>query len=197
MKKIIVTVLLFAMAAAAAYCQTIGKFDEEKVQDTPLYKSLMAELSEADQNFRRELTLRRENPFLTENEVAELISESAKNPGGARVKDLQEENKKRQAEYNTLSQANPPSDEQKKRIDELSQMQKKSAANLENVQESMTKSMQDLFVAKQAALDAQIAKACEAVAGEKKLTVIVLKSAVLFGGVDVTEDVLAKLPASL
>ena len=183
MKKIIVTVLLLAFAAAAAVGQTIGKFDEEKVQDTPLFKSLMA--------------LRTNNPFLTENEVSELISESAKNASGARVKELQDENKKREAEYTTLSQANPPSDEQKKRIDELSQMQKKSAANLENVKESMTKTMEELFMAKQAALDAQIAKACEAVAAEKKLSVIVLKSAVLYGGVDVTEDVLAKLPASL
>ncbi|MBR4749632.1 MAG: OmpH family outer membrane protein [Abditibacteriota bacterium] len=197
MKKIIVTVLLLAFAAAAAVGQTIGKFDEEKVQDTPLFKSLMAELGEADQNVRRELALRTNNPFLTENEVSELISESAKNASGARVKELQDENKKREAEYTTLSQANPPSDEQKKRIDELSQMQKKSAANLENVKESMTKTMEELFMAKQAALDAQIAKACEAVAAEKKLSVIVLKSAVLYGGVDVTEDVLAKLPASL
>ncbi len=197
MKKIITAVLLVAFAAAAAYAQNVGVLDYEKVQDTPLFQSIAADLKAVDADFTREIELRTGNVYLTENEILELISEAAKNPNSERAKALQEDNKKREKEFDSLSQINPPSDEQKTRIDELSNMKKKSEANLGNVRQSMVKKMDQIIMEKQNAFDAKIAEVCKAVAAEKKLTVVVMKSAVIFGGTDITQEVLDKLPASL
>ncbi|MBQ9358009.1 MAG: OmpH family outer membrane protein [Abditibacteriota bacterium] len=197
MKKLIIALTVLVMAACAASAQSVGVVDYEKLQDTPLFKSIAEELSAARTNFAAELNLRKENPYLTENEVQELITEAAKNPSSARAKELQDENAKRSAEAQTLSQANPPSDEQKKRIDELSDMFKKSQKNLNNVAESMEQSMAQLVDEKTKAFDAKVSDACKAVAADKKLSIVVMKAFVLYGGTDITEDVLAKLPASL
>ena len=197
MKKIIIALTVLVLSAVAASAQSVGVVDYEKLQDTPLYKSVAQELAAAHQNFANELDLRKNNELLTENEVQELITEAAKNPSSARAKELQDINTKREAEFTTLSQANPPSDEQKKRIEELSAMRKKSQQNRTNVAESMDKSMADLVDQKQKAFDSHVTDACKAVATEKKLSIIVMKAIVLYGGTDVTDEVLAKLPASL
>ncbi|MBP5273958.1 MAG: hypothetical protein ILO36_03360 [Abditibacteriota bacterium] len=197
MKKIITAVLLVAFAAAAAYAQNVGVLDYEKVQDTPLFQSIAADLKAVDADFTREIELRTGNVYLTENEILELIGEAAKNPNSERAKALQEDNKKREKEFDSLSQINPPSDEQKTRIDELSNMKKKSEANLGNVRQSMVKKMDQIIMEKQNAFDAKIAEVCKAVAAEKKLTVVVMKSAVIFGVTVITQQVLDKLQSSL
>ena len=42
-------------------------------------------------------------------------------------------------------------------------------------------------------IDDQVEAAAKAVAGEKKLTAVFTKQAIIYGGVDVTDDLLAKL----
>lgn len=99
----------------------------------------------------------------------------------------------RQNELDTLSRATNPTDAEKQRLAELKALSDKSSADISQLQQRMSDEIAKRNKELSENLNKKIESALAAVAAEKRLDYILAKDAVLFGGRDVTSDVLAKL----
>lgn len=200
MNKILFGVILvvFIVLSQCVFSQSIGVVDYTKIMsDSPLVKSVYADLDKESGKMQTELTVRKASPFLTETEVNELIGLVASKANDARVKELQALNTTRSTELVALQQKNPLNDTEKTRNTELTDMKKKSETNISNKAASFDESFNKILTDKEKQMEEKVVAACKAVAEEKKLSMILQKGVVLYGGVDVTAEVVSKLPASL
>lgn len=197
MKRILLLLVIgvcFAFAAKVGFSQTIGVIDTAKIMsDSPLAKSVFKEIDDQTEIYRKEIEIRKRIKFLNETEVKELISTA----DAARIKELESINTSRSDELNALNQKNPLNDTEKARQADLRAQAKKSDENLQNVAKGFDKSMDEFFKQKQELVDEKLLTATKAVAEEKGLSIVIQKISVAYGGIDITAEVMAKLPASL
>jgi outer membrane protein len=97
-------------------------------------------------------------------------------------------------ELATLSQKPSPSATETARIQELSRMRTEAAKNLAKEAADRQDRLRRMETEMTAEVEEELLKLVEKVAKDQKLPVIYERRAVLFGGVDVTDEVLKKLP---
>ena len=196
---------IFAIAAltgaavqAADNSQKIGVVDVQKVyKDAPRVKQFMEQLDVLRQTLGQKLDARGQNLLLDENEVKELvdlaIKANATDKEKARVDELKNTERTRDAELKSLQEAKDLNDQQKARLKELQDLQKKS----KDTGSALAKDYEDQFQGKVKEMDdkarVEIQGAVSKVAESKGFTLVLDKTAALVGGIDITDDVIAKL----
>ncbi|MFQ3549273.1 MAG: OmpH family outer membrane protein [Armatimonadota bacterium] len=185
---------------SCVFSQTIGVVDEDLIySEAPKIKQYMSELDKMKEEFKTKLDIRSQTLMLNETEINEIIDLKMKaQPTAqekARIAELEAEGKKRDEELRTLIEIKDPNDQQRARLKELQDIQTKAKNTGQAVAEDYDKQWQ----AKVKELDqkalADIDAAVKEVAQAKGLSVVLAKAAVYYGGVDITQDVIQKLPA--
>lgn len=176
----------------------IGVVDVQRVyKDAPRVKQYKEGLDAFQQQLANKLEIRAQNMMLDENEIKELIDLKTKDKptdqDKARIDQLINQEKAKDEELKKLQETKDLTDQQKARLKELQDLQQKSkdAGNAvsKDYQDLLQNKAQELQVKVDADLQAAISKAAEA----KGMTMIIDKAAVLLGGTEITDDVIARL----
>jgi len=194
----VAAVLFVCPPARAADEITIGVVDLQKIySDAPRIKQYMAELGQFGETLEKKMGVRRQNMMLDDTEIKELIDletkETKTDQDNSRIEELRDSERARDAELKDLQSRNDLDEQQKARLNELQDMQQKSKVTAEEI----AKDYEDQWQKKTREYDtkavADIREAINKVAEDKKFTFMLDKVAVFFGGIDATDDVIAKL----
>ena len=184
-----------AMAASEV---KIGIVDPAKVfKNAPKLKGYADELQKFKADLLAKLDIRSQNMMLDETEVQELVELKLKavatDKEKARVTELESAERARDAEMKTLTETKDPNDTQKARLKTLQDMQQSSKTKGGELQ----KGYDERWSAKTQEMDAKaetdVREAIKKVAEAKGLTLVITKEAVMYGGSDISDDVIAKL----
>lgn len=189
---------IVGITAAVAADEKIGVVDTARVyKDAPRIKKYSEELNLFRQNLEAKLNIRNQNRMLEENEIKELIDlkqkANATDNDKARIKQLEDTERARDNELKTLQETQNLDDAKKARLKLLQDMQQAS----NNKGAELTKDYEDQLSSKMIELNANVEKelldAIRVVATAKGLSVVVAKEAVYFGGIDISDDIIAKM----
>jgi len=192
--------LAVMMVVPAAADSTWGVVDMARVGAD--YKG-MRDLNDQFQQFQieqeKKLELRHKTRLLLDEERQEFLDLSqVAAPTEARVQRLQElenlsdERERRRFELRKQEERTEAEEAELKELDELYDKRMEEIAALQaDVQQSRLAKYEELSKL----VTESVSKAVKAVAEQRKLTIVVRKETVLFGGVDITDDVLAELNA--
>lgn len=195
---IVAAVVLFGTALEAAETGLkIGIVDTTKVMDSPRVKQYIEEIKSFEQMLQIKYTLRSQMLMLADDEIKEYIDLKIKdNPTDAdkaRIKALEDSEKARDAELKTLQEKKDATDQEKARLKELQDMRQKS----KDTGDALAKDYQAQDQAKLEEIDgkimADVKEAVAKVAEAKGLTLVLRKEATIYGGVDISDDVVQKL----
>lgn len=191
-------VMSLTVAWAADNAPKIGVIDIQKVlRDAPRMKQYMEEYENLRQQLGRILDIRSQNLMLDENQVKELIELKTKpsptEQDKARIAELEKIERERDAEFKRLQSATNLTDAQKARLKELQELQDKSKATGKALEDDYNSRLQAKLQELDQQADADIQDAVKKVAEAKGLSLVLVKDAVRFGGVDITDDVIGKL----
>lgn len=192
----IATALFIAPAMAAD--QSIGFVDFQKAfSDYKKTKASDESLSAYAKGLETQLTAVAQHKLLDNGERTQLLALVAKpaktDKDNEQIKSFDDREKALEQELQGLQGKNPPSEQEKARQKELMDRASKADDDLAKMSEDFNKQLkakQDDLVN---IIRDDIVKAVDAVAKEKKLTVVLDKGSVLFGGLDVTQAVVDKL----
>lgn len=195
---VMLAAVLIAPAHAADAPGSIGMVDVAAVfQGYERTTKSNGELEAFRSQLVKQLETLSEYRLLDDNESKELADLVRKpNPTEAdkqKISALQEREKALDKELKELQAKKEPTEQEKARLKEL---QDRTAKADDNIAKLKDESEQQFDVKKNdlsEQIRADILKAIETVAKDKKLTVVVDKMAVLFGGTDVTDSVMEKL----
>ncbi len=193
MKKLIF-VLTIVLIASSIFAQQIAYIDTSVVMKSEFITKSYAEIETQNEIYQNEIKIRQENLFLGENEVSDLVNLVENKGDQAKIKEYQDTNQKRIDELNVLNQTKSLTDDQRNRLTELNNYKKKSTENLQNRANALGESMQALITKKEDEVRDAIMSTCEKIAKEKNYSIVVDKSAIFYGGEDITKDVIAALP---
>ncbi len=202
-KSLCVSLMLFVFVCAVgpAFAQqqaTIAYVDVQKVfQDYEKTAASNKTLEDLGKKLDSQLQALAQHKLLSEAERNQLLDLVGKdNPTDKdkeAIKALADRQKALEQELQTLQQKNPPTDQEKARLKELMDTSTKTDEQLAKLSDEFEKQ----FNAKKDELSKiirdDILAAIEAVAKDKKITVVVDKIAVLYGGTDITQPVLDRL----
>ena len=194
----VAAVLFVSPPARAADEITIGVVDVQKIySDAPRIKQYMAELAQFGDTLQKKIGIRSQNIMLDDTEIRELIDletkETKTDQDTSRIKELQDIERGRDAEFKDLQSRNDLDEQQKARLNELQDMQQDSKVTREEIAKDYEDQWQKKTQEYDADMVADIKEAINKVAEDKKFTFMLDKVAVFFGGVDATDDVIAKL----
>ncbi|MCE5324552.1 OmpH family outer membrane protein [bacterium] len=190
--------LMATAASAADQAQKIAVVDVEKVYtNAPRVKQYSEELNAFGQDLSKKVDIRNQNMMLNEAEIQELVTLKTKSnrtaAEDARIKEIESTERTRDDQYRNLQATKEPTDEQKAQLKELQDMRQKAKDTLDALAkdyDGQLKSKQQELLGK---ADADIRGAINKVAGEKGITMVIAKDAVLFGGLDITDDIIKNL----
>ena len=183
---------------AATNEQKIGIVDIQRVyKDAPRIKQYMEELDGVKQTLTAKLDIRAQNMMLDENEIKELIDLKTKaNPTAAdtaRIKQLTDLERAKDDEIKKLQETKDLNEQQKARLKELQDLMQKSKdtgnALIKDYDAQYQSKMQEL----QGKVDTELQAVINKVAEAKSLTLVFDKAGVLYGGTDITDDVINRL----
>ncbi|MEN6356193.1 MAG: OmpH family outer membrane protein [Armatimonadota bacterium] len=185
-------------AAAADQVQKIAVVDVDKVYtNAPRVKQYSEELNAFGQDLSKKVEIRNKNMMLNETEIQELVTLKTKSSRtaaeDARIKEIENTEGARDEQYRTLQATKEPTEEQKTQLKELQDMRQKAKDTLDALAkdyDGQLKSKQQELLGK---ADADIREAITKVAGAKGITMVIAKDAVLFGGLDISDDIIANL----
>lgn len=194
-------VTLLAPAPAAAPAGQWGVVDTERVAAD--YEG-MVELNVQFQQFQREQETELERQHKTRmlsdderREYLDLIEMGAPTPErDARVLELgglSDDREKKLLDLRENESRTPEEEADYTRLNQLYQTRVKELADLQLRAQQAVRAKLEEF---NKIVTDNVQRAVEAVAEEKQLSIVIRKDAVLHGGVDITDDVLAKLNAS-
>jgi Skp family chaperone for outer membrane proteins len=188
----------FSAASMAADEVTIGVVDSQKMnKDAPRIKQYNEELDAFKQVLVGKMDIRSKNLMLKEDEIQELIDLKLKtaptDKETARIAELEKAQKDRDAELKTLAETRDPDDAKKARLKELQDLQTASKNTGTKLSADYEQNLQTKADEVYAKLMVDIQSAIGAVAATKKITLVLDKAAVYIGGVDITDEVIAKL----
>jgi Skp family chaperone for outer membrane proteins len=196
---VVAAVVMAAAAVGAAFAvDTVGYVNVQEVfQGYDRTTKSNAELDALSKSLVAKLQVLEENMLLSHDDLEELvvlrtkanISDSEK----GRMKSLQDKEIGLEKELADLSAKKEPTSQEQARLKELQDRKADAKVDAEKIRDDSEKMFKEKSKELSAAIRDDIVKAIEAVAKDKKLNVIVDKEAVLYGGVDVTKDVLSKL----
>ncbi len=179
---------------------TIGVVDVKKAFDE--YKETKTSNAEVDRlvaGFRTELDVRSKNKLLNDAELTELITLKKKDKltdaDQARIDALEKEQKKRDEELNTISNTSSPTDQQKARLKELRDLGNKNDASVRTLAEDYSGQVDKRKDELSNKITEDMKQAIAKVAQARGMATVVDKIAVLYGGVDITDEVIKALNA--
>ncbi|MBP5737895.1 MAG: OmpH family outer membrane protein [Abditibacteriota bacterium] len=199
--KFVIASLLLMLAAASSFAQDaskVGVIDSAKViAEAPRFKQYQEEVEALYKDLSLKLDVRSQNLMLTDAEVKELIDLKAKaeptDAEKARMAELTQIENGRDAELKELQSTAELKDDKKARLKELQDIEQQSKdtgkALAEDYENQLRTKQNDI----QAQVEKDMVEAATKIAGEKGLTLILLKNSVVFGGVDITEDMIKAL----
>lgn len=187
-------------ALAADTPPKIGVVDLAKIyKDAPRIKQYKADLDQQTENLGKQLEIRSQNLMLDEAEVKELIDlklktpESLKDTEKNRVAELEKKERDLDAEFKKLQGTAQPTDADKARLKTLQDLQAKSKTTGEALENDYNSRLRAKAIELDEKARTDIQEAVNKVAGEKGYTMIIAKDAVMFGGADITDDVINQL----
>jgi Skp family chaperone for outer membrane proteins len=150
------------------------------------------------QQYQREMELLAQLRFCTEAERREAIALKAKvRPSAqeqARLNALLKRADEVENEIAVLAQKNPPTEQETKRLQELSASRTEAVKNLAKEDSDRREQLRKLEIDLMTEVENELLALVAKIARDLKLVVVYERRAVLFGGNDLTEMVIAKLP---
>ncbi len=185
-------------AWAADPPQKIGIIDVQKVlSDAPRMKQYMEEYEVLRKQLGQSLEIRQQNLMLDENQIKELVDLKAKqnatDKDKARIKELEDIERTRDADFKQLQGTQNPTDVQKTKLRELQDMRQKSTTTGEALEKDYNSRLQTKMQELSEKANADMQEAINKVVEAKSLNLVLVKDAVRFGGTDITDDVMNKL----
>jgi Skp family chaperone for outer membrane proteins len=179
----------------------LGYVDLAKVTDaikqTSTWQTMTQKFDAKKNGFQQELEALNKTRYLTEAERGQLatLKAKAKATAGetADISRLEGRSDELDKEAQTLAAIEKPTAEQQTRIKELAEMRKTSLAKLQDEGDKRTEELKKLETDLLESMQNQVLKYVEQVAKSKNLTMVVDRQVILFGGDDLTQDVLKKL----
>jgi outer membrane protein len=197
---VLATVALAAVAIGPAFSadQSVGFVDVQKVfSDYSKTKTANTELEALGKQLDVELTALSLHKLLNDTERKQLVDLVTKptptDKDKEQLKALDDREKALEQELQGLQSKNPPSEAEKARQKELSDVAAKSDEYIAKRSAESEKQFNDAKDAKSKLIRDDIVKAIDTVAKDKKLTLVIDKIAVLYGGTDVTQPVIDNL----
>jgi len=177
---------------------TIGVVDSQKMnKDAPRIKQYNEELDAFKQVLVAKMNIRSQNLMLKEEEILELIDlklkQSRSDKENARIAELEKMEQDRDAEMRTLQETKDPNDAQKARLKDLQDLQTASKNTGTKLGGDYEQNLQTKADEVYNRLIVDIQNAINAVAEAKKIAMVLDKAAVYVGGVDITDEVIARL----
>jgi Skp family chaperone for outer membrane proteins len=180
---------------------TIGYIDSEKLveayQKTPGWSTRMRTLEAEQGKIKEQMRVLNQTRYLTSPERAEWESLRAKpkptDTEKERLKSLEQKSDGLDAEFNRLAQVEKPSPDQEKRLKELDDVRRSGLVQAEEAASTLLERAQKLETDLADELRQAIHRAVEKVAQRRKLSVVVDRRLVFFGGVDITPEILKQV----
>ncbi len=165
---------------------------------TPGYAKYQAKLRDQAKAFDEEMQVIAQLRYGTEAERKEGLAIKAKpKPGDDDLKRFEELKKKTEAVDNeraALSQKEKPSEAETKRLSELAAMNTEAVKTLNKEGLDRRESLRKMESSLMVDVENELLKMVEKMAKEYKLPQIYERRALLFGGQDLTEDAISRLP---
>jgi len=165
----------------STWLQQTKRFDDERVK----FQGEIAALTK----LRYLTTVERDS--LTQLRAKTSVSAGEK----AKIAELEGKSEVLDKEAQTLAAVEKPTDEQGKRINELAMLRQAAIANLQDETEQRSRALQELEAKVLDEMQLKILEHVQQVAKNKGLVLVIDQRAILFGGQDLTDDVLLKLGA--
>lgn len=180
---------------------TLGYVDLSQVTDqvkqTKEWQVMVDKFETRKTQYRNELMELSKVRFLSAAETEELKNLRAKpmpsDKETARTRELGTKSDQLEGEFKSLSGVEKPTPDQTKRLQDLSKIRESGIDNIKNAGEERTKQLQDMEVQMLDDLQKQILGVVKQVAEGKDITLVIDRQAILYGGVDLTPDVIKKL----
>lgn len=169
----------------------------EQVKATPEWQQMVKQFEGEKTKYRGELEDLNKVRYLSAPEREELRTLRAKQkstPGeAARIGELEKRSDMMEAEFRTLAGVEKPTPEQTRRIQELQKMREEGVTSLQSETERRAGLLQKMEADLLEKMQGKILEIVRKVAEAKGLTMVVDRQAILFGGQDITEDVVKRL----
>lgn len=169
----------------------------DKLKQTQEWQVMVKQFEDQRAKFRTEMQDLTKVRYLTDQERAEFTNLKAKpkpsDSENARIKDLEGKSNKMDQEFQTLAGLEKPTDEQGKRLKDIQTTREKA---LDMLKDEEQKRAQQLAQMEADLLDKQqdkVLKIVGQVAQNKDLEMVVDRQLILYGGQDLTPDVLKKI----
>lgn len=185
-------------AFAADNSPKLAVVDLQKVyKEAPRVKQYMEELDSFRAELGQKLEIRSQNMMLDENEIKELIDlklkTAATDKDKARITELENSERAKDAEFKQLQSTKDLNDQQKARMSELQKLQSNSKTTGEQLEKDYNSNLESKVQDLDGKAKADMLDAINKVAEGKGYAAVMDKSAVLNGGTDITDQVIAKL----
>ena len=188
-----------AQAPAGAGAQaTIAMVDIQKAAAD--YKGMKAandEINKLVNDLKTDIEARATHKRMTGCELTEIGTLKKKtprtDPENKRMDELEKIGKTRDEELNTLSQKAEPTDAERARLRELKDLSNKNTAALATLNDDYGQQVDKRRSELQDKVNADLLAAVAKVATQKGLATVIDKIAVLYGGLDITDDVVKAL----
>jgi Skp family chaperone for outer membrane proteins len=169
----------------------------EEVKNGTEWKALATQYTNAQTKAKNDLDLLAKQKYLTKPEQDELAALSAKTKQTdgekARAAELMGRTTKIEQEHAQLAMIEKPTEQQGTRLKEINDLREKANNSLQAEYEKKAKQLQEIEAQMLDSMQGKILKKVEEVAESKNLQVVLDRQAVLFGGQDLTADILKKL----
>jgi Skp family chaperone for outer membrane proteins len=187
-----------ADTAARAAAVPLGYVDIKLVfQQAPAAQAAVKQAEQLKAQLQSELALKQDTLVLTDAERTELNGLLAKptpnDKEKARIAELRGKTAKLDEELRNLRQKPTPTDADKARLQELTQLFRTAEDKLHTDMETLQGQLDQKGDELMSGLQDKILKAVEEVAKDQGLAMVVDKQARLFGGDDITSQVVSKL----
>lgn len=165
---------------------------------TSAFAKYQLKMREQAKKLEEEMTTLAQLRYCTDEERVEGLALKSKTALSAKEKARMDELLKKadrvDNEIATLSQKQKPTDAEAARIVELSKMRTEAVKSLAKERAERSEELRRLEASLTADVEADLLKIVQKIAKDKKLPSVYSSRAVLFGGTDLTDEVIKKLP---
>jgi len=188
-------------APSAKPTPTIGFVDlstvTDQIKQTPNWKVMVTKFEDAKSKYRDEIENLTKVRYLSAAERTELDNLRGKGKANdqekAKIDLLLKKSDQMDQEYQTLGQTEKLTDEQKTRLAELKKMREDGINGLQQETDKRAESLRQLEAQVLDEMQGKVIKTVGEIAQRKDLALVLDRQAVLYGGQDLTQDVLQKL----
>ena len=172
----------------------------EQIKKTPEWQKSVNSFEAQRTKARTEIEGLTKTRYLSEQERQQLLNLRAKSNANEnekkQIEELEAKSNKVEQEYQSLAMVEKPNADQEKRIKELDEMRKKAQTSLQEEYEKRAEELRKLEAGVLDEMQGRILKRVQEVAENKGIAMVVDRQAILYGGQDLTTDVLKKLGAN-